>query len=193
MKNKIYTLLTGIFLIATIYITYSKYNSIQKSKQETEILLTKHDSVQKQWQGRVLKFPEPLYNLKVNVSLKDQLNRNNKEYTIISYLDADCSDCVRELNKWSDFLSSTPQLSKKLDVIFIASSSNVELFKYQVYDQAKFAYNIFFDDKNKFIKLNEVSSIKTYQTFLLKDNKVVYIGSPIKDKLFEKELKQILN
>lgn len=192
MKNKIYAVLTIILLTATIFIVYSKYNSIQKNKQLTEVLLTKHDSVQKQWRNRELKFPKPLHNLKTLVRLEEQLRKNRKEFTIISYIDADCSDCVTELKKWTSFLDSNPKLSERVDIIFIASSSNIELFKYQVYDKAKFEYNIFFDKKNEFVELNKISTIKTYQTFLLKNEKVIYLGSPIKDKLFEKELKQIV-
>jgi hypothetical protein len=192
MNNKIYTLLTVVLLLATIFIIYKKCDSIKKDKELSEVILTKHDSVQKEWKYKTLQFPNSLYNLKTQKSLKEQLNKNNKEYTIISYLDADCSDCVGELNKWKEFLSSDSKILQKLDIIFIATSSNKEMFKYQVYDLAKFKYNIFFDEKNEFISLNNISPVKTYQTILLKDNKIVYLGSPVKDKLFEKEIKEKL-
>ncbi|GAA4273806.1 hypothetical protein U6A24_02290 [Aquimarina gracilis] len=192
MKNKIYTVFTIILLTATIFIVYSKFNSVQKNKQLNEVLLTRHYSVQKLWQNRELKFPKLLYNLRTQAKLEDFLSKNKKEFTIISYLNADCSNCVTELNKWTSFLDSNPVLSERTDIVFIASSSNIELFKYQVYDKAKFEYNIFFDKKNEFVELNKISTIKTYQTFLLKNEKILYLGSPIRDKLFEEELKQII-
>lgn len=192
MKNKIYTGLTLILLIATVYIVYNKFSSIQKDSKLSEVLLTKHDSIQNIWRNKDLKFPNSLFNLKSGSSLKDELKENKKEYTLVSYLDADCSNCVMELSKWSAFLRSDSKFHKKVNVIFIASSSNVEMFKYQVYDQAKFDYNIFFDKENEYILLNDLPLIKTYQTVLIKKDKIIYLGSPIKDELFEKELLKII-
>jgi len=37
-----------------------------------------------------------------------------------------------------------------------------------------------------------LSNIKSYQTFLLRKGKVIHVGSPIKDELFEREILEII-
>lgn len=192
MKNKIYGLLTLLLIIMTGFVIFNKTNSIKKDKELVSKLLTKHDSIQQKWINKVITYPDSLYNLKTQKSLNTSLSESAKEYLMISYIDADCSDCVNELKKWTKFLDSNSEFLEKVGVFFIATSSRKELFKYQVYDQAKLEYDIFFDKKNTFFELNNLSDIKSYQTFLLKGEKVIYVGSPIKDELFEKEILEIV-
>jgi hypothetical protein len=180
-------------LVGTSIILYNKYSTIETDKATVEALLTKHDSIQKQWRNRTLIYPDSTYNLKTKVDIHEQLEESEKDFTLISYFDADCSDCVLELNKWTNFFSTYKEAKEKIEIIFIASSSNIELFKYQIYDNAKFQHNIFYDQNNEFVNLNKLLEPKTYRTILLKNGKIIYLGSPIIDDLFEEEFKTILN
>jgi len=151
MKNKIYGLLTLLLLMMIGFIIVKKTNLIKKDKELVSKLLTKHRSIQQEWGNKVIVFPDSLYNLKSQRSLKIKLAESIKEYIMISYIDVDCSDCVSELEKWTKFLSSNSEFLKKVDVFFIANSSRKEIFKYQVYDQAKLEYDIFLIGKMIFL------------------------------------------
>ncbi|MEM6717943.1 MAG: hypothetical protein AAF611_01375 [Bacteroidota bacterium] len=194
-KKLLYIVLGILFLGGTSFVVY---NTISKNKAATakqKLYEEAHNKIQKAWKGKSLQFPFELYNTMTNekVDLIAQFQNSTKKYSLVSYLDGECSTCVSELKKWEAFINTHPEFKEKLNIEFLVKSGDIELLKYQVYDQAKSSFIFLWDKENKFKPKNNISDLKAYQTFLIKDNKIVFVGSPIRGEFYIEKLKEIID
>jgi hypothetical protein len=170
MKKHIYTILISFFLIATCVLVILKYYN---SKNVIPNELSKIDlEMQSTWKNKELIYPNEL--IPINTNEKFDTTINTKKTLIINYLDADCSVCVEDLKSWDKYLKNNQQKA-----VFIISGSEQLKVDYMINDVLFFKHPVFYDEFDGFNQLNELSYYKAYHSFLLKDNKVIKVGSPI--------------
>ncbi|WP_298512211.1 hypothetical protein [uncultured Kordia sp.] len=193
-KNSAYTLMFAISILGSFILivsTLSKNEFVTAEQQKYE---DAHTKIQEAWKGKSLQLPTELYNTMTNekVDLLSKIQNSKKKYTLISYLDGECSSCVHDLKKWEALVKKHPTFEEKLDIEFLITSGDIELLKYQVYDQAKSSFIFLWDKSNTFKPINKISDLKAYQTFLIKDNKIVFVGSPIRGEFYIEKLQEVI-
>lgn len=106
---------------------------------------------------------------------------SKKDFRIVSLLNASCSDCVEELEGWKLMLEELDR--NKFDIGFFAYDAPLEMVTYNVVNVAKFEDPVFFDRKDRFMKINGITKETTHKTFLTDNNfRVIVEGNPIKRK-----------
>ena len=194
MNKRVRYIMIIVLLLIAGYIIYNNYSKNTSITEQQKMYEEAHAKIQNAWNGKTLTYPSELYDSQTNqiVDLDSKLENNSKKYTLISYLDGDCSSCVQDLKNWEVLLQEHPILKKELNLQFIISSSDIELLKYLMYDKAKSPFDFLWDKNNQFKKQNKVSDLKAYQTFLLRNETVVFVGSPIRGDFYIDRLKEII-
>jgi len=107
----------------------------------------------------------------------------NHSYKILVYVDSvGCTGCRLGLVEWKAFIDRCQ--SKRYDVgfLFVIQSSDYRKFE-QKLETNNFIYPVIYDLADNFNRLNRFPKEDEFRTFLLdKDNKVVLIGSPIRNE-----------
>jgi hypothetical protein len=140
------------------------------------------EQVIREWQEREIQIPSEKIEY-MTMGRHDTLCLDfwNKPYKILTYIDSvGCTGCQLGLAQWRKLIDS--MLIQQLDVsfLFVVHSSDYEMFEYMLIEN-NFSYPIIYDRKNNFDKLNHFLPAP-YRTFLLdKDNKILLVGSPIKN------------
>ncbi len=105
----------------------------------------------------------------------DQYYRN-QPLKIVDYLNGDCSMCFDKLDFWKKFLNDLALNHCKIPILIYSNSFCKEQLLENI--NGMWPYPWIFDEKNQFLKDNELID-PLYQTMLLdKDNKVLIIGNP---------------
>jgi hypothetical protein len=191
-KKSIYSFLSIILIVASLFILYRKYSAAKAKNEKDKIILNIHNKIQEEWVGKSLIYPDSLYQIQdLSISLEQHLGQNKKDFLLVSYLNADCSDCIIELKNWESFLKDK-SLEEKIEVVFIAESSNKEKLSYQINDQAKFGDEVFYDAKSKFKNINDLPETKAYQTFLINNSQVIYVGSPVYGSMYRDAIEELV-
>ena len=147
-----------------------------------------------QKQDFVRKQIETLKSTPVSLEFKDmQIKRlnyvNNAKWKLIIYSDTtECSSCgLRDLSNWQPFIEKAKEKSVDIIFIFTPSKKNVDVFNFVLKTRIPKA-NIVVDTKNIFIKRNpQIPVNPLLHIFLLnKDNEVVLVGNPLKNKEINK-------
>lgn len=192
MKNKIYLVLSIILIGSSIIVLYNKYNKNEDFKKELEKVTNFHQDTQKKWKGKQLIVPKGLTSTKKNYTLNELLDTKKEGgLQIFAYFDSGCSDCVKELTDWTEYLKQAKE-KFDFDIFFIAKADHIANLEYQVISQAKFSQEVFVDRDGQFIEINNLPAIKAYQTILAKNGKIIYLGSPIQGDLFKEDLEKHL-
>lgn len=146
-------------------------SSCQESKKENITQLVS------EWMGSKIVYPEDLtFTLWGNDTVVDRT-----PYTIVTYADSvGCISCKLQLANWLTYLAEIKeQVPEKVKVHFIFHPKDPKELAVLL-KQNKFNYPVCIDENDSFNKLNHLSSIMAFQTFLLnKDNEVIAIGNPI--------------
>ena len=194
-KKNVYLIVSTIFIIASAYILFNKYSEYKTEQKNNEEYKLAHNKLEKEWKDVKLIYPEKLYSSIDNkeISINNYLKQSKKEFTLISYMDCNCSTCVGDLKKWEALMKENSEFNNKIDLVFIIISSDVEMLKYQIYDQAKSKFDFLWDKDNKFSSINKIPEMKAYQTFLIKDDKIKFIGSPLYGKFYLERIKKIIS
>jgi hypothetical protein len=103
----------------------------------------------------------------------------NEKLTIVSYIDGDCSECVKNLDKWEEFSKH----HQKFGYMILIYSSNIRLFYFQLFKKRDYEIPIYYDPDRQFQQINHLPDDKSFNTFLIdKENRIVQIGNPIDDE-----------
>ncbi|WP_195425093.1 DUF1573 domain-containing protein [Bacteroides cellulosilyticus] len=161
MPKNIYVLVLVFFLLI----------SCKESKKESISHLVT------EWMGKEIAYPD---DIAFTLWGKDTI-MNRTSYTIVTYADSiGCINCKLQLKKWLAFITELrDKVGDKVKMHFILFPKDpkemVALLR-----QDKFDYPVCIDVNDSFNKLNHLSSIMMFQTFLLnEDNEVIAIGNPI--------------
>lgn len=131
-----------------------------------------------EWMGREIVYPDDMV---FTLWGKDTVNMDRTPYTIVTYADSvGCISCKLQLSNWQAFIVELKdKVPEKVNIHFVFhlkdSKEMVALLR-----RSKFDYPVSIDVDDSFNKLNHLSSIMTFQTFLLNEyNQVIAIGNPI--------------
>lgn len=188
MKSLLYIISTSL-LIAIFYCNCRDHK--KEPKEEFEALI---DSTNTSWKNQKLKLTVIQKKRSLNID-SVSFDETKKVKKIISFFDADCSVCISELKDWQFFLDSvTNRRSSKVEVDFIATSADSLQLYYWLNETVKFSYPVYFDPQGQFIVQNEIPFDKNFQTFILdENNRVVFIGCPIKNDYLKQAFLEKLN
>lgn len=108
------------------------------------------------------------------------IERNkSKKLRIVSYIDANCSSCVFDLDRWGDYINENA--FDDVDYHFYMRSYSIPQL-HNFLKEVNFNYPVIVDFKNTYKNTNQLSDAKMFQTFLVDENDtVVLIGNPIYD------------
>lgn len=102
-----------------------------------------------------------------------------KDYTIVTYVDATCGSCLKDLVFWNEFLSELKLKKISCEFKMYVYSNDYEEFERTTAKDLKLIYPWIQDSKAEFPTLNRIPD-KMFQTALLdKNNEVVLLGSPV--------------
>lgn len=125
------------------------------------------------------------------INVKNQINSNDKEYTLIVAVDLDCSVCIQDLSYWKYFRQKTLSYNFNCEYIYYVHSKEMEdaerILKYVGFD-----YPCYLDKDNIFSKTYEIKD-KRFKTLLLRDNTVILMGNPVLNKKLENLYFKVLN
>ena len=129
--------------------------------------------------------------IKVNLRYDDLLGYTSKEdssnlnndyfFTIISYINASCSSCLAEIDKWNIF---SKEISQKVRILLIFySNDNFEYLK-SVLESEKLnnsQIEIYFDQENQFLKNNPLFTNHNFENTILMDvnDRILLTGNPL--------------
>ncbi len=121
-------------------------------------------------------------------------NRKNDVHSIIVYYDANCSVCFSDLKLWKELIKYFEEIEKDIHFKFILSSGDKNLTDINLKDIDFPKSNVVYDTNHEFLKTYRFADNKAYNTLLLdKDNKVVFIGSPLVSDNLKKHYKNIIS
>ncbi len=158
---------------------------------------------EEQWkekaQNTIHKFYGKRLILPQNVELINGLLSNRDYFSaklkVVSYIDGTCGACILDLKYWKKFINKINKLNIDCKFIFYIYASDVNDIK-KLLANIGFEYPWFFDKDCLFIEKNELFD-KRLQTFLVKNDSIILIGSPVLnsklDILYFKTIKQIEN
>lgn len=118
-----------------------------------------------------------------------------KEYTYVVYLDsAICSSCnIKEFGLWNDLIDKMPNAQ----FVFIVAPHHKEDVTYiPLYlEKSGIESRVYIDDKYKFAEVNPFfPESYIYHTVLLdKNNRIILVGSPLRNPKLEKLAMSIVN
>jgi hypothetical protein len=157
-------LLVKIFIMFFLFQFYSCTNNSKKS-----FISKSHD--------KYLLFPE---NYSV-INYRDtcvNLDNYNKAIKIVHLFDGDCGFCLNQIKKWSEFIDSY-QFSDEIDFIFFTYSNNYNFLEDFLLKNKGFDFLIFGIERDEFLSNNDIPENTSLHTFLLIEDKIKVIGSPI--------------
>ncbi|MCB9335842.1 MAG: hypothetical protein H6586_06815 [Flavobacteriales bacterium] len=161
--------------------------NIETTKQNVDDLPDVHQKL-----GDSLLFPDNIFSiLDKELSLAEYHKNNPNEYKVITFLPATCLACMNA-EAWQNYINET-KLDSKATLIFITSGEREPMIDFFIYDQAKAQFHVFYDEKNQFYTQNKLSADKRFHTFLLKNDKIILVGSPIVDDGIAKKYQEIFN
>jgi len=103
--------------------------------------------------------------------------QGNSNLRIVTYIDSTCSQCVEELENWKRYIAD--ELNKDVQVLFFIRTLKLDSLERSL-SKVQFELPVIVDFDNSFINVNEISSNKIEQTYLIDDeNKVLLIGNPL--------------
>ena len=139
----------------------------------------------KEWTGKEIKFPQELFctSMGTDTTCVDLYSDN---YKILLYVDSlGCTSCRLNLSEWKKIISESDTVfPKSIEfMFFFQPKQKDERELYQIFKSNGFKHPVFIDKTNEIDKLNKLPTRPEYQCFLLdKDNKVVLVGDPSKNK-----------
>jgi len=145
-----------------------------------------------EWHGKVIIIPYEMINYKVLG--KDVVGSHlwESSFKIFTYIDSvGCTSCQLGLNNWKQMIDSCKIYRLDIAFLFVVHSTDYDLFTYELL-LSRFDYPVIYDYQNNFDKLNHFPK-EPYRTFLLdKNNTVLLIGSPIKNKKIWELYKEVI-
>ncbi|NOU62034.1 hypothetical protein [Marinifilum caeruleilacunae] len=114
---------------------------------------------------------------------------------IYSIINGACNDCIMEFDEWSKFISQN-EFSDEVNYYFHIHAAEYKELE-NLFDTKGYTFFFVKDPKMKFIKINNLPKDKMFHTFLVSDNKIILVGSPLKNgpikDLYIKTINRILN
>jgi hypothetical protein len=138
--------------------------------------------------GEIIAVPErvEVYNPSTGDSNTLLLKRNKKRYKIYTLINASCSSCIFELEKWTEFQSMIPNVNEVSIIPVCFSHDNFELLKFAFENNKvkKISLPLVLDTgENGFKQMNE-KFVKKYGNFTVladTDNHVLLQGNPMEN------------
>lgn len=135
-------------------------------------------SAQEAWKGK---------RLTLNLSEFKKINEEEwvlpeySNYSLLHYVNVDCSICVAEMKEWAKYLDDNVNNSH-LNILFIASGDHEAFIEHLVTtNEIDFNYPIYFDKYNQFYQDNGIVSDKRFHTFVINNfDEIEFIGNPLK-------------
>lgn len=151
------------------------------------------------YNGKLEQYPE-LKNKKIKlIDTLELINNydligdlNSKNIKVINLNWAGCTSCILEMEDWA-YLIKEEELLKDVTFIFFANGELTWNYNYHINNNYCFPFPIFHDPEQLFEKYNKLADLEYEHTAVLNEqNKIIYIGSPIKEpKLLKSFLKCI--
>lgn len=137
--------------------------------------------IMQEWVGREIIFPTDLVFTVEGVDTIIDEKEKHYEYTVVYYVDSvGCTSCKLQLPLWKAFIRDVEKFTPStvgIRLILCPKDLNDLLYTLKYHN---FKYPVCIDLDDSFNKVNHLSSIPDFQTFLLdKDNRIVAIGNPI--------------
>ena len=157
----------------------------------------KNEEYVKYWMDRELVLPSDTAIIEAIDSNSKLDYIENKEFKIVTRIDGDCSVCIDELLEWKKLVQEYAN-ELNLSFHFYVTTNNFEIFKKINKSTIRFPYPLIFDRLDDLRIKNNLKKDKRFNTFLLdRDNRVVLIGNPIRNKkikqlYFEKIRKKVV-
>lgn len=149
-------------------------------------------SIVEEWNQKKIQIPESL-NFKSCGQDIDGLKVLNHKFKILYYLDSlGCTTCRLQLLEWKSYMKLCKSRGYDVGFLFVVEVKKVEEFESKL-NMHHFTYPIVYDPNGEFDKINKLPKDERFRTFLLDDeNRVVLIGSPIKNKKIMKLYESVL-
>lgn len=147
--------------------------------------------------SRLIEINDELKNhrIKLNHNLESQIfgNKNISSYSILTYYDADCSECFQQLEKWKDLVAHFQGLNQKTNIKFILYTEDTLLVNIYLKNINFPKELIVYDLENNFLSKFRHASEKAFNSMLVdKKKKIVFIGSPLISEKIKKHFSESL-
>lgn len=174
MTNKLLLVLIWIMLIVCSCSIENNQNS--EVSDENKENITRNN-----WIGKSLVLPDSVFSMLNNKeTLKEFYLKNKEGYTLIGFVESSCLGCIN-LTEWEKFLSYS-KIEEKANIIFIVSKEREAYLSFLIFDQIKFKYNVFFDQKDLFFSQNKLDEKRDNHIFLVKNDGIILTGNSVFDE-----------
>ena len=136
------------------------------------------NSVLKQWVGKEMSFSDLVFTIKGKDTI--YFNTKNFEYLIFSYVDySDCISCKLRLYAWKELINEyEDRFPHRIGfVLYYCPKSPKDIIYFL--EKEDFEYPICIDTTNKMDSIFNFPIQFQFQTYLIKNNKVIGVGNPI--------------
>ncbi|HNC29193.1 MAG TPA: hypothetical protein PKX08_04255 [Cyclobacteriaceae bacterium] len=113
-----------------------------------------------------------------------------QRYKIVTFIDGTCSSCVEDLKEWKNLIAELK--SQKVDVLIYIHVFTPDLI-ISVLKDIDFRSDVIVGYRNTFFYENELDDDKAFQTFLVDDDEILYVGNPIKKLAIKKLFLKTIN
>lgn len=166
--------ITKLFIFLPFILNFS---SCRKNNQKKEIM-----EMVKSWHEKEIIFPEGLIFTKYG---KDTIEYSIpiSDYKIMMYVDSTgCTSCKLQLYKWKELIVEIDSLTDgTVPILFFFHPKDLREVSFLL-KRDSINIPVCIDKENKINQINHFPSQHEFQCFLLdKQNKVIYIGNPIRN------------
>lgn len=134
----------------------------------------------KSFMHKQLLIPDTLDVYKSGINIKVDIF--NTPYKIATYINGECSSCLKKLILWDDFIKTNCLNNRNVSVLFFINARDYDQIQF-IIENANFNYPVIYDPDNIFYFYNSLSNNTHFQTFLVDSNNfVLAIGNPVISK-----------
>lgn len=116
----------------------------------------------------------------------------NKSYSIVNYIDGDCSVCFEKFILWEKLIDSNEDIARNTRIIFIVSTTNIHKFEY-FYEKAGLKILYHFDKENTYCKINNIEDPRLHTMLIDSLKKIKLVGDPLRNKKLLNTYLKIIN
>ena len=112
-----------------------------------------------------------------------QFTDDLSERKIISVIEGNCSNCIRQFNKWIPFYNRLKSIGMENKLIFIVENIDPKFFMKYYLNDIFGEFILIYDEKDNFSRINNLPKNKMLKTLLVDStNRVILVGNPLLDK-----------
>lgn len=123
-----------------------------------------------------------------------EFSETKGNFKLVVWHNGDCDPCYEKLQKWKSLISSFNKINNNIDYYFIISGDRTDFIKKSL-NEIEFPLElVLLDSRGVFAKKYDFLDHPAFNvTILDKEDKILFIGSPLESKNLENHYVSILN